>query len=60
MTEAIRYDKIHLYAAFVLEFNLQSKSSASKRSESGGCDLLVSVRVQALTEMAAKLPGGYE
>ena len=41
-------------------FNLPSKSPASKRSDSGGWDMLVSVRVQALTEMAAKLPGGYE
>ena len=43
-----------------LFFNLPSKSAASKRSESGGWDMLVSVKVQALTEMAAKLPGGYE
>jgi len=43
-----------------IEFNLPSRSPASKRSESGGWDMLVSVRVQALAEMAAKLPGGYE
>ena len=36
----------------------QASPPLSLRLEAG--DLLVSVRVQALTEMAAKLPGGYE
>ena len=40
--------------AIRLRFNLQSKSPASKRSESGGWDLLVSAGAQAPAEMAAK------
>jgi len=41
---------------------LTSQASPPLLSEAkaGGWDMLVSVRVQALAEMVAKLPGGYE